>query len=91
LSSLKLTIIQTALHWEDKGANLDALSKKILGIDEPTEIIVLPEMFTTGFSMNPALFAETMDGPTIDWMRRLAAVKKSDYSRSLMMEEEGKY
>jgi predicted amidohydrolase len=48
-------------------------------------------MFTTGFSMNPTLFAETMDGPTIDWMRRLAAVKKSIITGSLMMEEEGKY
>ena len=91
MSSLKFTIIQTSLHWEDKGANLDALSKKILGIEEPTEIIVLPEMFTTGFSMNPSVFAETMEGPTIDWMRRLASVKKSILTGSLMIEEEGKY
>jgi predicted amidohydrolase len=48
VSSLKFTIIQTALFWEDKGANLEALAKKIMAIAEPTEIIVLPEMFTTG-------------------------------------------
>lgn len=91
MSSLKFTIIQTSLHWEDKGANLDTLSKKILGIKEPTEIIVLPEMFSTGFSMNPSLFAETMEGPTINWMRHLAAVKKSILTGSLIIEEEGKY
>ena len=91
MSSLKFTIIQTSLHWEDKGANLDGLSKIILGIEEPTEIIVLPEMFSTGFSMSPSVFAETMEGPTIDWMRRLASVKKSILTGSLMIEEEGKY
>lgn len=91
MSSLKFTIIQTSLHWEDKSANLDALSKKILGIKDPTEIIVLPEMFTTGFSMNPSLFAETMEGPSVDWMRSLAVVKKSILTGSLIIEEEGNY
>lgn len=85
MSSLKFTIIQTALSWEDKGANLEALSKKIMAIAEPTEIIVLPEMFTTGFSMQPALFAETMEGPTVQWMRRLAETKnQSSPDRSLL-------
>ena len=91
MSSLKFTIIQTALAWEDKGANLEALSKKILGIVEPTEIIVLPEMFTTGFSMQPALFAETMEGPTIQWMRRLSELKKSIITGSIIIEENGNY
>ena len=91
MSSLKFTIIQTALSWEDKGANLEALSKKIMAIGEPTEIIVLPEMFTTGFSMQPALFAETMEGPTVQWMRRLAETKKSIITGSVIIEENGNY
>jgi len=91
VSSLKFTIIQTALFWEDKGANLEALAKKIMAIDEPTEIIVLPEMFTTGFSMQPALFAETMEGPTVQWMRRLAETKKSIITGSVIIEENGNY
>lgn len=91
MSSLKFTIIQTALFWEDKGANLEALSKKIMGINEPTEIIVLPEMFTTGFSMQPELFAETMEGPTVQWMRRLAESKKSIIAGSVIIEENEKY
>jgi predicted amidohydrolase len=91
VSSLKFTIIQTALFWEDKGANLEALAKKIMAIAEPTEIIVLPEMFTTGFSMQPALFAETMEGPTVQWMRRLAETKKSIITGSVIIEENGNY
>ena len=91
MSSLKFTIIQTALFWEDKGANLEALAKKIMAIAEPTEIIVLPEMFTTGFSMQPALFAENMEGPTVQWMRRLAETKKSIITGSVIIEENGNY
>lgn len=79
MSTLTLTLIQTPLFWEDKGANLDLLSQKIAAIEEYTEIIVLPEMFSTGFSMQPAKFAETMDGPTIAWMRSLSAEKKSNH------------
>jgi len=91
VSSLKFTIIQTGIFWEDKGANLEALAKKIMAIAEPTEIIVLPEMFTTGFSMQPALFAETMEGPTVQWMRRLAENKKSIITGSVIIEENGNY
>ena len=91
MSSLKFTIIQTALAWEDKGANLETLSKKIMAIDEPTEIIVLPEMFTTGFSMQPALFAENMEGPTVQWMRRMSELKKSIITGSIIIEENGSY
>ena len=91
MSSLKFTIIQTALYWEDKGANLEALAKKIMAIAEPTEIIVLPEMFTTGFSMQPALFAETMEGPTVQWMQRLAETKKSIITGSVIIEENCNY
>ena len=72
MSTLNLTIIQTQLYWEDKEANLDMLSQKIKSITEYTEVIILPEMFNTGFSMQPEKFAETMEGPSIDWMRRLA-------------------
>ena len=91
MSSLKFTIIQTALYWEDKGANLEALAKKIMAIDEPTEIIVLPEMFTTGFSMQPALFAETMEGETVNWMRHLAKQKNIILGGSIMVSENGVY
>jgi hypothetical protein len=53
VSTLTITIIQTVLHWEDKAANLQMLEQKINSIKEKTEIVVLPEMFSTGFSMRP--------------------------------------
>ncbi|MBS1936074.1 MAG: nitrilase family protein, partial [Bacteroidetes bacterium] len=64
MSTLTVTLIQTNLYWEDKSANLEMLEKKINSISEKTEIVILPEMFSTGFSMQPEKLAETMDGPT---------------------------
>lgn len=75
-ASLTLTIIQTDLHWEDKKANLAQLEKKINSIQGKTEVVLLPEMFSTGFSMKPETLAETMDGETVSWMKRVAAEKK---------------
>lgn len=91
MSTLRFSLIQSHLFWEDKDANLASLSKKIREISVPTEIVVLPEMFNTGFSMQPEKFAETMDGPTIEWMRTLSASKKIILTGSLMIQEEGKY
>ena len=76
MSSLTITIIQPNLHWENKQANLDMLKQKINGIEEKTEVVILPEMFSTGFSMKPEQFAETMSGETVEWMRKIASSKK---------------
>ena len=90
-STLTITIIQTDLRWEDKAANLQCLEEKILSIREPTEIVILPEMFSTGFSMKPQGLAEKMDGPTMAWMKTIAARKKIILTGSLIIEEEGNY
>jgi omega-amidase len=76
MSTLSFTLIQTHLHWEDKAANLAMLEQKIMGISQRTEIVVLPEMFSTGFSMQPAKLAEEMNGETVSWMKKIAAAKK---------------
>ena len=73
------------MFWEDKAANLQMLEQKIEGITEKTEVVVLPEMFSTGFTMNPAPFAETMDGPTVAWMRRIAMKKGVIVTGSLII------
>ena len=57
MSSLTITLIQPNLVWENKKANLEMLTQKIESI-EKTEVVILPEMFSTGFSMQPKLFAE---------------------------------
>ncbi len=91
MSPLTVTLIQTNLQWEDKGANLSMLQKKISAIKEKTEVVVLPEMFTTGFSMRPALYAETMQGETIEWMKNIAASNNIILTGSVIIEEEHKY
>ena len=67
------------------------LEEKILGIKEKTQVVVLPEMFSTGFSMQPNLFAETMQGETVKWMKKIAAEKRVILTGSLMIEEDGNY
>ena len=89
--SLTISLIQTYLHWEDKAANLAMLEQKIKSINEKTEIVVLPEMFSTGFSMKPQQFAETMDGETVQWMKAIAQQKRIILNGSIIIEEEGNY
>jgi len=91
MSSLTITLIQANLFWEDKKANLEMFQQKIESIKEKTEIVILPEMFNTGFSMKPELFAEKMDGETVQWMKKISAEKKIILTGSLMIEEDGKY
>ncbi len=91
MSTLNITIIQANLHWENKGANLKMFEEKINSIKEKAEVVVLPEMFSTGFSMNPKQLAEKMDGISVEWMKNLAAKKKIIITGSLIIEEEGKY
>jgi omega-amidase len=83
--------LQSALHWEDKGANLTMFEQKISALKGTTEVVVLPEMFTTGFSMKPEQFAETMDGPTVTWMKKMASANTLIITGSIMIEEEGSY
>jgi omega-amidase len=91
MASLTITLIQTRLHWEDKAANLQMLEEKINNIRVSTEMVVLPEMFSTGFSMKPELWAETMEGGTVAWMKRIAAEKKIILTGSVIIEEAGRY
>ncbi len=85
-----VSAIQSRLFWEDKAANLGMFMNKINAISG-SHIIVLPEMFSTGFSMKPGELAETMDGPTIQWMKNTAAEKRVILTGSLIIEESGKY
>lgn len=91
MSTLTITTIQSNLIWEEKSANLRILEQKIAGIEEKTEIVVLPEMFNTGFSMRPEVLAETMDGETIEWMKRVSRENGIVLTGSLMIEEAGNY
>jgi omega-amidase len=87
MSKLRISLIQTSLYWENKPANLDMLQQKIVAIPDKTELIVLPEMFSTGFSMKKEVLAETMDGPTVEWMRNTAAKKGAIITGSMIAKE----
>lgn len=90
MSKLSCTLIQADLFWEDKTANLEMFQKKINSIKQ-THLVVLPEMFSTGFSMRPEALAETMEGETVAWMMRVAKERKIILTGSLIIEEDGNY
>jgi omega-amidase len=89
--NLHICLLQTDIVWENPAANRAALSDTILALDSQPHIIVLPEMFSTGFSMQPHQVAETMDGATVQWMQTMAAQKKCILSGSVMIHEDGHY
>ena len=91
MASLTVTLIQSNLVWEDKEANLRMFEEKIRSIKERTEMVILPEMFTTGFSMQPKLLAEKMEGSTMQWMMRMAKEFRIIITGSLIIEEGGHY
>jgi omega-amidase len=72
MQDLKITLIQADLHWEDIDANLAMFEEKIWRIGEQTDVIILPEMFSTGFSMEPKKLAEMMNMKTTKWMKMVA-------------------
>jgi len=72
MQDLKVTIIQSDIHWEDIEANLAMFEEKIWQVGTSTDVIVLPEMFTTGFSMAASKLAEMMNMRTFKWMRQMA-------------------
>ena len=75
MQTLTCTLIQSKLFWQDAGANRKMFEQKINSIKEKTEIVILPEMFSTGFSMQPEQFAETMEGETVAWIKHIASSK----------------
>ncbi|HOZ83975.1 MAG TPA: nitrilase family protein [Niabella sp.] len=86
-NKLLITLVQTHLVWENKAANLKNLQEKIKTLEEKSNIVVLPEMFSTGFTMNAAAMAETMDGPTLAWMRQIAIEKRIILTGSIIVKE----
>ena len=88
---MKIALIQTSLTWENPTENRSHLSQKINGFMEDVDLIVLPEMFSSGFTMNPKEVAEKMDGETILWLQHLAKAKNCAITGSLVIEENGNY
>lgn len=86
MNNLQISIIQPDLVWESRNANLDHIAYLISEIEE-TGLIILPEMFATGFTMNAERFAEAMDGPTLSWMKEKAVEKGAAITGSIIAKE----
>ena len=90
MQDLRITLLQTSLHWENPSANRQMFSRHFDSVTEETDIIVLPEMFGTGFTMNTSV-AESMSGGTVEWLKQEAQRKKCIITGSLLIHEAGKY
>ena len=88
---LTVATIQADLVWEDKAANLDRFQEKIEALSSEVELVILPEMFTTGFSMSPQTLAETADGETIAWMKQLSQDRNIVIVGSMIAKENDAY
>jgi predicted amidohydrolase len=88
---LRITTVQADLEWEDVEANLAKFSSKLAPLAGQTDVIVLPEMFTTGFSMDAKKLAETMSGQTMDWLAEQANKAEAVVTGSFIAEESGNY
>jgi omega-amidase len=88
---MKTALLQCSLVWENPQANRDYFSDKINAIQEKVDLIVLPEMFSTGFTMNPETVAEKMQGDTVLWMQMMAQNKSCAIMGSLIIIEDEKF
>lgn len=87
----RLILVQFDIDWKQAALNRASCDRLIRNRNLQADLILLPEMFTTGFCTDPEGLAETMDGPTIQWMKDIAAEVNSSISGSLIMLDEGKY
>ena len=88
---MKIALIQSSLLWENPKVNRNHFEKKINALTEQVDLIVLPEMFSTGFTMNPEAIFETMQGETIEWLQSLAKAKNIAITGSLVIKENGNF
>jgi len=88
---MKIAIFQTKLAWENPAVNRKFIEEYFLNEDEPFDLFILPEMFTSGFTMNPSAVAEPMDGETMTWLKGLAKAKNCAITGSLVIKENGNF
>lgn len=89
--TLKIALIQTDLVWENPTKNRENFTKKIASIVDDVDVVVLPEMFTTGLTMQAKKVAEPMDGITVNWMKQLASKKNAAIVGSLVIKENNEF
>ena len=90
-SELRIALLQTDLFWKDKVANLAMLEEKIWEIEEEIDLLILPEMFPTGFSMDAVELAEPMNLMVTKWMKQMAAQLKATVTGSIIISENQRF
>lgn len=90
MRTLSVALVQTALHWHDPAANRALFDRLVAEVDPSADLIVLPEMLSTGFTMASAEVAETMDGETVAWLRDLARKRGAAVAGSLVINDAGR-
>jgi len=88
---MKVALLQTSLSWENPEENRTYLERIINSMVESVDLIVLPEMFSTGFTMNPKAIAESMNGDTVLWLKTIAESRNCAVTGSLVIEENGNF
>lgn len=91
MQDLRITLIQSDIEWHNPEANRLLLSKKISHLKGHTDLIILPEMFPTGFTMKAEKQYETMSGPTAQWMMEQASILDAVICGSLIIKDSGHY
>jgi predicted amidohydrolase len=91
MSTLNVSLVQSKLEWQDPGQNLANFSELLSNHDTSTDLFVLPEMFSTGFTMQAQAHAERMDGRSVTWMAETAQAIGAAICGSLIIEEGGRY
>jgi omega-amidase len=91
MQDLTVTIVQSELVWEDPAANLELFDRQLAGLAGKTDLVVLPEMFSTGFSMTPEKVARPMDSEAVHWLQKTAAALDAHLVGSLMIVDGGRY
>ncbi len=88
---LKVALIQTDLIWENPEKNRESFSKKFQNLSEDVDLTILPEMFTSGFTMNAKAIAETIQGDTVTWMQQMASKHNTAIVGSIVVTEDNKF
>ncbi len=88
---MKVALFQTKLAWEQPETNRKFIEEYFLNEATDFDLFVLPEMFTSGFTMHPEKISETMQGETISWLKKLAKIKNCAITGSLVIHENDNY
>ena len=91
MSTLNISLVQADLAWQQPRENREHLESMLAGVSPGSDLVILPEMFTTGFTMQAAEFAESMDGPGVSWMQARARQLDAAVCGSLIITEGGRF